>query len=108
METLAGLVTFESTIPLFTLALDDILSIAFPPPTLPAHLRGHAKWFNFFKVGRWSSAASLAASPAAHTTVLRRFPNKNVSPGHCFPPAGEVHPGKRRAGTSGEPCLEIT
>jgi hypothetical protein len=48
METLAGFVTFGSPIPLFTLALDDVISIAFPPPTLPAPLREHAKWFNFF------------------------------------------------------------
>jgi len=48
METLAGFVTFGSPIPLFTLALDDVLSITFPPPTLPAPLRGHAQWLNFF------------------------------------------------------------
>jgi len=48
METLAGLVTFGSPIPLFTLGLNDIVSIAFPPLGLPAPLHGHAQWLNFF------------------------------------------------------------
>jgi hypothetical protein len=48
METLAGFITFGSPIPLFTLALDDVISITFPPPTLPTSLRGHAQWLNFF------------------------------------------------------------
>ena len=48
METLAGFVTFGSPIPLFTLALDDIVSITFPPHNLPAPLQPHAKWLNFF------------------------------------------------------------
>jgi len=48
METLAGFVTFGSPLPLFTLALDDVISITFPPPTLPAPLHGHAQWLNFF------------------------------------------------------------
>ena len=46
-ETLAGLVTFGSPIPLFTLALRTVVSIAFPPPTLPAHLAAAARWLNF-------------------------------------------------------------
>ena len=48
METLASIVTFGSNIPLFTLALDDIECITFPPPTLPAKLKTRAKWLNFF------------------------------------------------------------
>jgi len=48
METLAGLVTFGSPIPLFTLALRNVVSIAFPPPTLPAPLAAVAKWLNFY------------------------------------------------------------
>jgi hypothetical protein len=48
MHTLAGFVTFGSPIPLFTLALDDVISITFPPPTLPAPLQPHAQWLNFF------------------------------------------------------------
>lgn len=48
METLTGLVTFGSNIPLFTLALPEIQSITFPPATLPTHLKARAKWLNFF------------------------------------------------------------
>jgi hypothetical protein len=48
METLAGLVTFGSPIPLFTLALRDVVSIAFPPPTLPAPIAGAARWLNLY------------------------------------------------------------
>lgn len=48
MHTLAGFVTFGSPMPLFTLALDDVISITFPPLTLPASLHGHAQWLNFF------------------------------------------------------------
>ncbi|MGH8671176.1 MAG: hypothetical protein ACREUA_03935 [Burkholderiales bacterium] len=45
MRTLAGLVTFGSNIPLFTLALDEIKAIDFPPDS---GLSGKAKWLNFF------------------------------------------------------------
>jgi hypothetical protein len=48
METLAGMVTFGSTIPLFTLALDEVISIEFPPHSLPEMLKATAKWLNFF------------------------------------------------------------
>lgn len=50
METLAGMVTFGSNIPLFSLALDqaDIKSFEFPPAGLPANLIPRAKWLNFF------------------------------------------------------------
>jgi len=48
METLAGLVTFGSPIPLFTLALRNVVSITFPPLTLPAPLAAVAKWLNFY------------------------------------------------------------
>jgi hypothetical protein len=48
METLASIVTFGSNIPLFTLALDKIECITFPPPTLPANLKAKAKWLNLF------------------------------------------------------------
>lgn len=48
METLAGLVTFGSNIPLFTLALPEVQSIEFPPTPLPTHLKATAKWLNFF------------------------------------------------------------
>ena len=48
LETLAGLVTFGSNIPLFTLCLDEIVAIRFPVPTLPAPLRAASRWLNFF------------------------------------------------------------
>jgi hypothetical protein len=48
MRTLAGLVTFGSNIPLFTLALDEIVPIAFPGPDLAPALARSARWLNFF------------------------------------------------------------
>lgn len=48
METLAGIVTFGSNIPLFTLSLDEVVAIRFPVPTLPAPLREASRWLNFF------------------------------------------------------------
>ena len=48
METLAGLVTFGSNIPLFTLCLGEIVSIRFPVPALAGPLREASRWLNFF------------------------------------------------------------
>lgn len=48
METLAGLATFGSNIPLFTLGLPHIVAIEFPPATLPDKLKAAARWLNFF------------------------------------------------------------
>lgn len=48
METLAGLVTLGTNIPLFTLAVDPVTSIEFPPPGLPEKLRKKAKWLNMY------------------------------------------------------------
>lgn len=48
MRTLAGLVTFGSNIPLFTLYLDEIVPIAFPAPELAPEVRRAARWLNFF------------------------------------------------------------
>jgi hypothetical protein len=48
METLAGLVTLGSNIPLFSLAHDPVTCIQFPPPALPQHLKKRAKWLNFY------------------------------------------------------------
>jgi hypothetical protein len=48
METLAGMVTFGCNIPLFTLAYEKIVSIQFPPKTLPRNLKRVAKWNNYF------------------------------------------------------------
>lgn len=48
METMAGLVTLGSNIPLFTLACEPVVSIAFPPPELPEKLKKGAKWLNLY------------------------------------------------------------
>ena len=48
METLAGLVTLGSSIPLATVACQEIASIKFPPPQLPEKLARRAKWLNFY------------------------------------------------------------
>lgn len=48
LETLAGLITFGSNIALFSLAYDPVVSIEFPPRTLPEELKAAAKWLNFF------------------------------------------------------------
>ena len=48
METVAGLVTFGSNIPLFTLCLDEVVAIRFPVPALDPSLRAAARWLNFF------------------------------------------------------------
>ncbi len=48
METVAGIVTFGSNIPLFTLALPEVECINFPPASLPENLNATAKWLNFF------------------------------------------------------------
>lgn len=48
MRTLAGLVTFGSGIPLFSLALPRIEAITFPPKELPEPLRQVAQWHNYY------------------------------------------------------------
>lgn len=48
METLSGLVTLGSNIPLFTVTCDNIVSIQFPPPQLPERLKKKAKWLNLY------------------------------------------------------------
>jgi alpha-beta hydrolase superfamily lysophospholipase len=48
MRTLCGLVTFGSTLPLFSLALPAIEAIAFPPPELAPPLRAVAEWNNYY------------------------------------------------------------
>ncbi|HBG05307.1 MAG: hypothetical protein A2075_20670 [Geobacteraceae bacterium GWC2_58_44] len=48
METLSGMVTLGSNIPLFTLACDPVTSIKFPPPELPEKLKKRAKWLNLY------------------------------------------------------------
>jgi hypothetical protein len=48
METLAGLITLGSNIPLFTLSHDPVACIKFPAPGLPDNLKKRAKWLNFY------------------------------------------------------------
>jgi hypothetical protein len=48
MQTLAGMVTFGSNIPLFTLALPKVECIAFPGDRLTPPVRSAAKWVNFY------------------------------------------------------------
>src|SRR5689334_13880500 len=48
MQTLAGLVTFGSTLPLFSLAVQPIVAIEFPPRELAGPLRAAAKWYNYY------------------------------------------------------------
>ena len=47
-ETLGGVVTFGSTLPLFCLALDTIVPIKFPGPGLSPAGQKAASWLNFF------------------------------------------------------------
>jgi hypothetical protein len=48
METLTGLITFGSPIPLFTFGYHREVSIKFPPDNLHKDFKGKAKWFNFY------------------------------------------------------------
>jgi len=48
METLSGLITLGSNIPLFTLGHTPVTCIEFPPPGLPEKLRKKAKWLNLY------------------------------------------------------------
>lgn len=48
METMAGLVTMGSSIPLCCVEKENPACIEFPPPTLPEPLRNKAKWLNLY------------------------------------------------------------
>jgi hypothetical protein len=48
METLSGLVTLGTNIPLFTVSCSPITAIDFPPPGLPEKFRKKAKWLNMY------------------------------------------------------------
>jgi len=48
METLCGMVTFGCNIPLFTLALDTVRAIEFPPTSLPDPIKAAARWYNYY------------------------------------------------------------
>jgi pimeloyl-ACP methyl ester carboxylesterase len=47
-ETLAGLITFGCNIPLFALALKDIIPIDFPGKSVGTKLAGVARWINLY------------------------------------------------------------
>jgi hypothetical protein len=48
METLAGIITLGSNIPMMTVALDEVESIEFPPSSLAEDYRKKAKWLNLY------------------------------------------------------------
>ena len=48
MNWLSGFITFGCNIPLFTFACTEVVPIRFPPSRLPARLKPHARWLNFF------------------------------------------------------------
>lgn len=48
MEWLAGMITFGSTIPLFTFAYDPVVPIAFPGTALPPGVAARARWLNYY------------------------------------------------------------
>jgi len=48
MGWLASMITFGSTIPLFTFAYDPVVPIAFPGDDLPAPVRSAARWTNYY------------------------------------------------------------
>ena len=68
-ETLAGLVTFGSNIPLFTLCLDEIVAIQFPAPTLTGTIRDAARWLNFFDADDVLGYPLRPLSPSYHDAV---------------------------------------
>lgn len=47
-ETLAGMVTFGSNIPLFTFARSPVTPIDFPGPGLTPEMRARARWLNYY------------------------------------------------------------
>lgn len=48
METLAGMITLGSNIPMMTVALDEVAAIEFPPTSLAEDYRQKAKWLNLY------------------------------------------------------------
>lgn len=69
METLAGLVTFGSNIPLFTLALPNVSCIEFPSSLLPENLKDKARWLNFFDADDILGYPLQPLSPSYKKTV---------------------------------------
>ncbi len=77
-ETLAGLITFGSNIPLFTLGLDQVKPIAFPPPgnALSEPVRAAARWMNYFDRDDVLGYPLREISPAYADTVSADVPLK--------------------------------
>jgi hypothetical protein len=80
-ETLAGLITFGSNIPLFTLGLSEIKAIAFPAPKLSPALKAAAKWNNYFDRDDVLGYPLREISPAYASTVNEDF---EISVGGVF------------------------
>lgn len=75
-ETLAGLTTFGSNIPLFTLGLEQVQPIVFPPPgqALSAPVRAAARWMNYFDRDDVLGYPLRPISPAYAETVHEDVP----------------------------------
>lgn len=70
-ETLAGIITFGSNIPLFTLGLPEVKPIVFPPQSdaLPEAVRAVARWMNYFDRDDVLGYPLREISPAYASTV---------------------------------------
>ncbi len=68
-ETVAGMVTFGSNIPLFSLALPEVRCIEFPPASLAENLKANAKWLNFFDADDVLGYPLKPLSPSYEATV---------------------------------------
>ncbi len=69
METVAGMVMFGSNIPLFSLALPEVICIEFPPASLPENLKANAKWLNFFDADDVLGYPLKPLGPSCEATV---------------------------------------
>ena len=74
MKHLVGIVTYGCNIPMFTFAYQKIVPIAFPPPSLPAHLKKKAKWFNFYDPDDVLGYPLKAINPEYRKAVSRDIP----------------------------------
>ncbi|MEE9269923.1 MAG: hypothetical protein V3V49_06645 [Candidatus Krumholzibacteria bacterium] len=90
METLALLITFGSTLPLFSMAYYPVVSIAFPPPgvrrffppgTTAAEIRRVAKWLNYYDRDDVMGYPLKPTSPSYNKNVTR---DRQVNVGGIF------------------------
>jgi hypothetical protein len=70
-DTLGGFVTFGSTLPLFTLGLEQIVAIDFPGSALTPAQRSAARWLNFFDRDDVLAYPLRPTSPTYRTVVAR-------------------------------------